>query len=544
MSVAERPPRQRKLVAPREDRGLLVDPPARDIPARIDRNLALRREVYAEVDLQGRTLGELTASARRQLCDAAVAYTRTYRDICVTTCQPERPVLLAGHQPTLFHPGVWSKNFALAELAARNDATAVNLLIDGDAVKSLEVAVPGGTPQRPTLTSLPLDVGRVDGMPFEEYRLADLQAFRAFGQRATEQICELVGDPLIHDYWSLAQQRAEETGRLGLSLAQSRHQLESYWGCATLELPQSKVCEFDAFRHFAAHVLAHLPRFWDLHNAAVRAYRRRHRVRSMAHPVPDLAADGRYLEAPFWIWDAEDRRRRPLFVAQEDGELRLTDRGKLDLRLSASCEGELDLACEQLAALSARGIKIRTRALLTTLFARLLLGDLFVHGIGGAKYDALTDVLLRRFCGLVPPEFVTLSATLHLPIERPAATRDDVREVEQALRDLVYHPETALDADQLSADAELRRQVAEKRHWIHTEQTLENARRRCQAIRQANETMQPHLADRRARLLARRDFLLSALRNERILGSREYAFCLYSGRQLQDFLLDYLPAHV
>ena len=62
-------------------------------------------------------------------------------------------------------------------------------------------------------------------------------------------------------------------------------------------------------------------------------------------------------------------------------------------------------------------LKIRSRALITTLWARLVLGDLFLHGIGGAKYDQLTDLLIERFFGLTPPGFMVLSATLHLPIE-------------------------------------------------------------------------------------------------------------------------------
>ena len=38
------------------------------------------------------------------------------------------------------------------------------------------------------------------------------------------------------------------------------------------------------------------------------------------------------------------------------------------------------------------GVKIRPRAILTTLYSRLFLSDLFIHGIGGAKYDAWTKL--------------------------------------------------------------------------------------------------------------------------------------------------------
>ena len=53
---------------------------------------------------------------------------------------PRGLIFLAGHQPELFHPGVWFKNFALGDLARRYQATAVNLVIDSDTVKSTVAA--------------------------------------------------------------------------------------------------------------------------------------------------------------------------------------------------------------------------------------------------------------------------------------------------------------------------------------------------------------------------------------------------------------------
>ena len=74
-------------------------------------------------------------------------------------------------------------------------------------------------------------------------------------------------------------------------------------------------------------------------------------------------------------------------------------------------------------ALEARGIEIRPRALITTMYARLFLSDLFIHGIGGAKYDELTDAIIRRFFGIEPPAYMTVTGTVRLPIPRPATLR-------------------------------------------------------------------------------------------------------------------------
>ena len=64
------------------------------------------------------------------------------------------------------------------------------------------------------------------------------------------------------------------------------------------------------------------------------------------------------------------------------------------------------------------GVRIRPRALTLTLWARLCLSDLFIHGIGGAKYDRITDQLIRCYFGIEPPELFVraLAALLRLVV--------------------------------------------------------------------------------------------------------------------------------
>ena len=159
-------------------------------------------------------------------------------------------------------------------------------------------------------------------------------------------------------------------------------------------------------------------------------------------------------------------------------------------------------AVDQLAELAGRGIRIRTRALVTTLFARLLLGDLFLHGIGGAKYDQVTDAIIERFFGLKPPR--VYDGDRHAAVADRAARGHRGRRPPHsgaALRDQTYHPERHLAAD---GDATLAALVERKRQWIATGPTPENARLRCRNIRAANEQMQPYLDQQRRQLLAER----------------------------------------
>jgi hypothetical protein len=312
---------------------------------------------------------------------------------------------------------------------------------------------------------------------------------------------------------------------LGLRLAQGRHALEETWHNETLELPQHAVCELPEFGWFVAHLLANLPRFSAAYNDALAHYRRIHRIRGHAQPVPDLDSTGGWLEAPFWIWSVADPTRRPLYARQSGDGLIITDRNAVEVWLSITDDRDASVAAQQIAALASRGIKLRTRALTTTLFARLVLSDLFLHGIGGAKYDQVLDEIVRLFFGFEPPEFGAVSATLRLPIAQESHESLLTNNWQQRLRELRYHPELFVDGN--GDRATIAKIVADKRQWVRTVKTPENAGERHRAIVAANEALQPYVAPLREQLEVDRETVQKQRRGEAILQSRAYSFCLY-----------------
>ena len=537
-------PERRRFRAPREDRTALVDPPFERVRDLVEANRRLRQGY--DYDLHGRSLAEVSRQARGELLAEARRWTGQYRDTDCGQLDPSAPIFLAGHQPQLFHPGVWFKNFVLGQLARLHGATAVNLLIDSDTLKAPELRVPGGSVGQPQVVPIPIDhSGPI--VPYEERRILSREAFASFGRRAAEQIAPLIADPLLTRYWPLAVERMGQNDNLGACLAQSRHQLEGRWGLNTLEIPQSRVCATPAHGWFVAHLLAELPRLRTIYNEVVEQYRRIHRIRSRAHPVPCLAREGDWLEAPFWVWTSGDPQRRRLFVRPARGQILLSDRRGLEIQLPLPVDGDASRAVERLAELDHQGVKLRCRALMTTLWARLVLGDLFVHGIGGAKYDQLTDTLVARFFRLAPPAFLVVSATLHLPVKRRRATIEDLRTIDRGLRELTYHPECLINGlggldDRHGPEAA--RLIDAKREWIRTPSTPENARARFEEIRRINEALQRYVAPLRARLSAQRRQAARAVEAEAVLSGREYGFCLFPEKTLRDFFASLLPKSV
>src|SRR4029077_19483254 len=52
------------------------------------------------------------------------------------------PLVVMGHQPVFFHPGVWIKFFLLTRLHERLGATGLHLVVDNDASGPITVEVP------------------------------------------------------------------------------------------------------------------------------------------------------------------------------------------------------------------------------------------------------------------------------------------------------------------------------------------------------------------------------------------------------------------
>jgi hypothetical protein len=548
----------RRLHAPRENRAVVVHPAWDRVSDLIQENLSLQSQ--ADYDFQGRRLSALCRQARRELLDAARRWTAAYHDAGPTPDDSQGLIFLAGHQPQIFHPGVWLKNFALGRLAEKHHATAINLIIDSDAISATSLLAPGGSAENPTAGQVAFD--RPDpAIPYEERRIEDRALFDSFGLRVREQMERLIQHPLMEKFWPLAILQSQETDRLGACIARARHLIEAQWGLTTLEIPQSWVCDLESFHWLAAHLLARMGEFSAVYNEAVREYRRLYRIRSASHPVPDLAVEGEWQEAPFWIWSQENPRRRRLFARHDRNEVLITNRQDINARITLSREGEASRAVEQLAELARSGVKIRSRALVTTLWARMVLGDLFIHGIGGGNYDLVTDRIIERFFGRQPPGFMILSATLHLPVASdradyvrnmpttsvgmaPAEINADPATIDRQLRELSYHPERYLDGvfeQSQDIPSEVQTLIDNKRRWIETPQTIDNARTRCRAIRGINESLQPWLENLRRQLLNSRDKAAKQEQAEQILSWREYGFCLYPEGTLREFLDSQIP---
>jgi hypothetical protein len=523
-----------RLRAPSSDGALLTDPSLENAGEALDANASrLNRWDY---DFQGRRANRLRTMARAQVMALAKRYHEANGlDWPDAPAQPPR-LVVTGHQPELFHPGVWVKNFAVAGLAKANQGVGLNLIVDNDIPKGPSIRVPHRDGE--TLRALPVAFDVWAGeVPYEDQTIQDEALFASFADRARETLGDLISDPVLDDFWPRVLRRRESTDRVGLRFALARGEVEAEWGALNVEVPLGQVCESEAFLWFASHLLAHLPRFQATHNAALARYRAAYGLRSKNHPVPALARQGEWLEAPFWVWRAEVPRRRPLMARMlpRTIELRIAGEDQPFIEVPLAADRDACCAIDDLQTLPGQGIRLRTRALTTTMFARYLLGDLFVHGIGGAKYDELGDEVARGFFQIEPPTFLTLSMTQWLGLEADPATIDRFRLVNQKIRDLDWNPDRHLPEPR---PAEARAAVEAK--WLAIEGEILTHRQRVdrlRAIRKANEALAPWTGSARSALMAERDRVATGLKLNAVARSREFAFPLHGTARLRSAMM-------
>ncbi|MEM9368111.1 MAG: hypothetical protein AAGD07_19120 [Planctomycetota bacterium] len=517
----------RPYSAPSESPAAFLDPASGtpEASSRPDTNV----DSYAAVDSFWATLRR---RGRRRLFDQALEFTRRYRHVDLplrdTPDPDELDFVLSGHQPTLFHPGVWFKNHTLHRIAQEKRAVGINLVVDNDIDTSHAIRVPRRTEQgRVALESVSLD-HHAGSQPFEQTRITDESLFQSFPERVRMLLRGLVDDPCVTELWRFASGSVHRGQNRGELLARARHCLEAQLGWQTLEVPLSVVAQDWGFSRFAVEILAEPIAFEEVYNRWTQHYRDAHGIRSQSHPVPNLGRENEWVEAPFWVYGSESPERRGLWVRRRATRLEITDRRSKSKYLEIS---DRDLAAEELLAAQSNAWKLRPRALMTTLFARTVLCDLFVHGIGGGKYDQLADRIAEEYLGFKPVPYLVATATIRLPgvAQHPEADHE-VKSLRRKLRDYRYHGEHALDLMDSECETLRQRKAELIKNWPakgsraawHREMESTNAAIYQRLQVQVSET---EAKVRMANIQAR---------SEAILRDRERSFCLYPSAYLAE----------
>ena len=444
----------------------------------------------------------------------------------------DRPLVLMGHQPVFFHPGVWIKYFLLSKLCGVHAAAGLHCIVDSDATGPITAEIPtdrdGVGRVTRTLASLAADV------PLEAAAVPSPDAWAAFTATVRADLDGLRVPDLPDRFAAFtAAEPAVRRGAatLAVYLDRLRRAYEARAGEPRYaDVSVSTLAATPEFQAFALHLLQDPCALLAAYNGCLDDYRRAHRVRSAANPFPNLVEAGGRTETPFWI--LHGGRRADLFVSREGSRMLLGSASGPVATVPAGPAG--------VEALAAAGVALRPKALTLTLFARLCLGDLFIHGVGGGRYDRVTDPLAQRLFGVHPAPYAVATATLHLPLGGDRDPDGGRHTLERRLMDLRHNPDRHLAA----AGETERRLVDEKWQLIRAVETMRPGRERRAAthrIREVNSLLARTLAPEIARIEAQ----LAALNAEPAAGEaagfRGYPFFLFDPRDVAALAPD--PLH-
>jgi len=446
----------------------------------------------------------------------------------------DAPVIVVGHQPAFIHPGVWAKHIVAQRLAEALGGVAVNIVVDNDAPATTTIGVPVVDGGALSLRHVPF-ASLSSGYAYEQIDKFDPAAIGQFEARLREALGDRFEGSMLPRFLE-GFARADATDWVDQAVA-GRRAIEDAFGVSVVDHRISRVwCS-----PLLIDMLQNAETFAGCYNDALRTYRTHYRVRGVQRPIPDLHIAKLRCELPVWIYRSHEARRR-LFVHRKGDTIRLfaDDDSVAEAHESA-------LACNERANALIDGMDgwlLRPRALALTIWARLMLADLFIHGIGGAKYDRISNDIIANYYGLEPPRMACVSATLHLDLPKPDQQLADRTAAQRNARDLRYNPHRHLAACDAVAPLVARRAeaVARADGLRRTDRKNHKERRAvfCR-IREANAAMLRACPDAVERAEHAVETERSLADQIAIATNREYFFGLFPRNKLQR-LVDALPA--
>lgn len=503
---------------------LHLEPPLGEWAGAVERNRSAAEGWDFEV--AGRPAHLLRQVARTEALDLAVRFSARLPVAVAPPRGEDAPIVFAGHQPGLYHPGVWVKCFALQRIADELGATPVDLVVDSDGFESVGVSFPcAGPPLQRCVEPL------VDGAEDACFACTpppgsgDIERFR----RAASQGLSTLAPPVVIERFERfcddLSRAAGSADNMAEAVTFARRSYEATAGTSYLELPMTHLGRGQAFAAFVAHVALEAERFARDYNSELADYRRANKTRSAAQPVPDLRRHADAVELPFWVLSGD--RREPLWARphQRGATLLAGERHLMELPADGPAAAS---------ALHSSGVGLAPKALTLTMFVRMFCSDLLIHGRGGARYDRVTDGVIRRFFGVEAPAFVVASATVRLPLEVPGVTDADVSSAAERLNRLTHHPDEWLSAVGTVQGGEGVRALVGRKAELVAAIAAPGADRKSLGIeiKSVNAELAAVLEPVRLEMQAELDRLTEARRAAGILGDRTYPFCLFDPVQI------------
>jgi len=539
---------------PHKDKQVFLSPSGDKIGSLLEENKKIFNK-YSFTILD-QPFGKVRENCRKEVIQRALKFSSKFDpNIEEKICSAPQCIIQTGHQPVFFHPGIWIKNIFLNELLRSpllDRSLGLNIILDNDICKDLNLSLPAFSSNNNLIveeisflsSTLP------PNLPFEEYPCPSLEFITKFTREVIRGLKPLESEnkDTLNNFKNFSRclensslfcSQNGKKSNLGELLSLARRLYEHEIEPAYLEIPFSQICDNDEFLSFFLEIIKNIKSFSEIYNKKLDEYRKLFKIRNRAHPSPNLMIKENLIETPFWIWRGGDRRKKIFIVHEEEKNYLYSDAyGKIFL---IEEDGSKSLSSLK-AFLKERGLKIRPKALLLTLYNRLFISDLFIHGLGGAKYDLVTDEIIREFFKVEPPHFLVASCTLHLNFKSSRESSDvKISALKKKIRDLEFNPQryinelplTKKEKNQIGELVEGKTELIKK---IKEIPSPVEKRKISEEIKVINNFMIEKVKPLKCELSKKLEGEEEKMKQSKVYAFREFPYCFFSAKELRNLL--------
>lgn len=382
----------------------------------------------------------------------------------------ERIVIGTGHQPVIYHPGIIFKDIVVNALIERYDFLGLNLVVDSDTHgENQYISIPSFKNGHLITKKIQLSHSSAN-LAFEEIPCPKQQAFNQSLNNIKDTLCNLLPEEnlkSLRDYAEIANKVYPISKNLAQFNSLSKRMFEERLNFKHKEVFLSSLCQTETFLYFFVWILSISKDFALVYNDLLDTYRIENGIKHPLTPFSNLKIFSKdstsidMIELPFWGW-MDNEQRQSLYLRFDKQRACLLDENKKILEFNLNEEiGFLVKIIKQLK------YKIRPKALMLTLFARLFLCDVWIHGIGGAEYEGLNDKLAESLLKTLP-QYVVASATLHLKLKNEKLVMNnigdkEISDIKNRLRRMRFNPEDFID----TVDSKINELIKEKKKLLN-----------------------------------------------------------------------------
>ncbi len=346
---------------------------------------------------------------RNELINTAKDYTQNILGLICPDIDCEN-IVVTGHQPIWHHCGIWSKDVIAQRFAQSVKGIALHLVLDHDICDTSMILPKKDSDENWGLKKIEIEP--------DNTRKAEPLEFRSIPKKKNiisflKQIIDENNNQICNRFW-LDCKLPENSSFNNIAdlITYLQAILNSALGLDILYMPVSSLCASNAFQSFVCSIISDSENFAHCYNQGITSLCKinvNKRGKSVKLLVVDR--DSSLVELPFWLV-SEKGRLSSLWVTRKNKYIEVSTKQNALGNIDSSLEGNT-VQLQEL--LDCNNFKLRPKAITLTLFSRLFLADIFVHGVGAKYYEPITDYLLKHYYGISPLKYGIATSTMTVP---------------------------------------------------------------------------------------------------------------------------------